>query len=224
MAQSRLSYRDMVQTKREQHLLPGIDWQFGPLIEALLGIHWAEPVKVRVKGEVIAIVGEDFTITVTSAGTFPDTAQIIPKRMIAAPDSLLLDVGEVLRALPEAVMQTEYSPSKGTDGVMLYTADGQTLGVKGLGTDPRESGEVKWAVFVNAKYLATLLKGSGRDLLQVKWDYAHPAGMIVFADDGDWLGVLMPLFRYSQDGGQKAGIAQKEVRHDYTGKDIQEVA
>jgi hypothetical protein len=218
MAQSRLSYREMVQTKREQHLLPGIDWQFGPLIEALLGIHWAETVKVRVKpalaqagGEVIAIVGEGFTITVKSEGTFPDTAQIIPRRMIAAPDALLLDVGEVLRALPEAEMQTEYGPSKGTGGVMLYTADEQTLGVKGLGVDPRESGEISWAVFVNAKYLSTLLKSSGCDLLQVKWDYTHPSGTIVFADDGDWIGLLMPLFRYSPDGGQKAGIARKEV-------------
>lgn len=212
MARTRLLYRERGRVRLDS-TLPGVDWRFGPLIEALLST--AGEVQVRIAGTggqgTVELAGGEFTVQVTAWGTFPDTAQIIPWRMIGAADSLLLDVGDILAALPEARMQTAYGPGKGTEGVLLYTEDGATLRVRGVASVLCSPAPAPlWGIHVNGKFLETLLKGSGRDLLQAKWDYNHPNGPLVLADDGDWIALLMPLWvNVGQE--QSAGIARKEA-------------
>jgi len=185
--------------------LPGIDWQFGPMIEELLDLAKVEKVRVQVAGERARIAGQGFTIDSTAVGRFPYTEAIIQKDRIGAADALLVDVGEILRALPEAHMQTEYGELKGTGAVLLYTDDRATLKVKGPG---QTLAEVKWGVHVNGKLLKKILQASHRDLLQVKWDYKMPAsGALHLADDGDWIGLLMPMHIRDEN---RVGIPQQE--------------
>ena len=204
LAQSRIDHMAKVAGTAEGEL-PGIDWQFGPMIEKLLDLAKVEKVRVQVAGERARIAGQGFTIDSTAVGRFPYTEAIIQKDRIGAADALLVDVGEILKALPEAHMQTEYGELKGTEAVLLYTDDRATVKVKGVGQDLLG---VKWGVYVNGKLLKKILQASHRDLLQVKWNYKYPVdGALHFADDGDWIGLLMPMHIRDRDG---AGIPQQE--------------
>jgi len=195
--------------------LPGIDWQFGPMIEGLLDLAKVEKVRVQVAGERARIAGQGFTIDSTAVGRFPYTEEIIKNDRIGAADALLVDVGEILKALPEAHMQTEFGKLKGTDAVLLYTDDRATVKVKGVGQDLLG---VKWGVYVNGKLLKKILQTSRRDLLQVKWNYKYPVdGPLHFADDGDWIGLLMPMHLRDRDG---AGIPQRKEVTDGRGEKV----